>query len=101
MYFVIVFLSFTFDKRYKIFIFLHFILNLDFYCEMTSTNSTSTNVVIGVKTSCIQTALQAAKALKLSAPVERLFSFAGMIYRPHRRRLTPEHLELLVMLKNN
>ena len=66
MYFVIVFLSFTFDKIYKILFFLHLIFNHNFYCEMTSTHSTSTNVVIGVKMSCIQPALQAANALKLS-----------------------------------
>ena len=39
--------------------------------------------------------------LPSSTPVERLFSFAGMIYRPHRRRLTAQHLELLVVLKTN
>lgn len=39
--------------------------------------------------------------LPSSAPVERLFSFAGMVYRPHRRGLTPELLEKLVVLKNN
>ncbi|KAK9528211.1 hypothetical protein VZT92_014696 [Zoarces viviparus] len=35
------------------------------------------------------------------APVERLFSFAGIIFHPHRRRLTPEIFEKLVVLKGN
>jgi len=39
--------------------------------------------------------------LPSSAPVERLFSFAGIIFNPHRRRLTPEILEKLVVLKGN
>lgn len=39
--------------------------------------------------------------LPSSAPVEHLFSFAGMVYRPHRTSLTPEMLEKLVVLKNN
>lgn len=39
--------------------------------------------------------------LPSSAPVERLFSFAGLVNRPHRRSLTPEMLEKLVFLKNN
>ncbi|XP_063742614.1 uncharacterized protein LOC134866395 [Eleginops maclovinus] len=39
--------------------------------------------------------------LPSSAPVERLFSFAGLVNRPHRRSLTPDMLEKLVVLKNN
>ncbi|KAK9536052.1 hypothetical protein VZT92_005870 [Zoarces viviparus] len=35
------------------------------------------------------------------APVERLFSFAGIIFHPHRRRLTLEIFEKLVVLKGN
>jgi hypothetical protein len=36
-----------------------------------------------------------------SSPVERLFSFAGFIMRPHRSRLTRQHVERQVMLKCN
>jgi hypothetical protein len=36
-----------------------------------------------------------------SSPVERLFSFAGYIMRPHRSRLTREHVERQVLLKCN
>ena len=36
-----------------------------------------------------------------SSPVERMFSVCGYINRPHRARITPEHLEQLVLLKTN
>jgi hypothetical protein len=39
--------------------------------------------------------------LPSSAPVERLFSFAGMINSPNRRRLNDELFEMLVVLKQN
>lgn len=34
-----------------------------------------------------------------SSPVERLFSFSGYIFRPHRQRLSTTKLEKLTMLK--
>ena len=34
-----------------------------------------------------------------SSPVERLFSYAGYIFRPHRQALTTKKLEVLTMLK--
>jgi hypothetical protein len=34
-----------------------------------------------------------------SSPVERLFSYSGYIFRPHRQRLTTKKLEKLTMLK--
>jgi hypothetical protein len=34
-----------------------------------------------------------------SSPVERLFSYSGYIFRPHRQRLTTNKLEKLTMLK--
>ena len=34
-----------------------------------------------------------------SSPVERLFSFSGYIFRPHRQRLSTKKLEKLTMLK--
>lgn len=40
-------------------------------------------------------------ALPSSAPVERLFSFAGMVYAPKRSRLTDRRFEQLVLLKAN
>ena len=36
-----------------------------------------------------------------SAPVERVFSHGGIIFRPHRRRLTDDHLSQLIFLKCN
>ena len=36
-----------------------------------------------------------------SAPVERLFSHGGIIFRPHRRRLTDEHLSEMIFAKCN
>ena len=36
-----------------------------------------------------------------SAPVERLFSFAGMIVRPHRRCTSDKIFEQLLLLKHN
>ena len=36
-----------------------------------------------------------------SAPVERLFSFAGMIVRPHRRCMSDKIFEQLLLLKDN
>lgn len=39
--------------------------------------------------------------LPSSVPVERLFSFAGMVHAPKRTRLSNAHLEQLVLLKSN
>ena len=36
-----------------------------------------------------------------SAPVERLFSFAGMIVRPHRKFMSDKIFEQLLLLKHN
>ena len=36
-----------------------------------------------------------------SAPVERLFGHGGIIFRPHRRRLTDEHLSEMIFAKCN
>ena len=36
-----------------------------------------------------------------SGPVERLFSYAGYIIRPHRTRLSPKNLELTTILRCN
>ena len=36
-----------------------------------------------------------------SAPVERLFSHGGIIFRPHRRQLRSENLSKLMLLKAN
>jgi hypothetical protein len=40
-------------------------------------------------------------ALPLSVPVESLFSFAGMIVRPNRWRLSDNLFEKLLLLKEN
>ena len=39
--------------------------------------------------------------LPSSAPVERLFSFAGMVHSPKRTRLSDRNFEQLVLLKAN
>ena len=36
-----------------------------------------------------------------SSPVERVFSICGYINRPHRSRITPEHLEQIFLVKTN
>ena len=36
-----------------------------------------------------------------SAPVERVFSHGGIIFRPHRRRLNDHNLSQLIFLKCN
>ncbi len=36
-----------------------------------------------------------------SAPVERLFSYSGCIMRPHRSRLTAEHLNQTTLVRCN
>jgi hypothetical protein len=36
-----------------------------------------------------------------SAPVEGVFSFAGMIVRPHKRSMSDEFFEQLLLLKDN
>ena len=45
--------------------------------------------------------LHANTTVPLSAAVERLFSFAGMIFSPRRNRLSPETFRNLVLLKAN
>lgn len=39
--------------------------------------------------------------LPSSAPVERMFSYAGLVNAPRRSALTDEHFEELVLLKVN
>ena len=39
--------------------------------------------------------------LPTSAPVERHFSYGGIILSPKRRRLTDERFEMLALLKAN
>jgi hypothetical protein len=39
--------------------------------------------------------------LPCSAPVKRLFNFAGLITRPHRRKMCDKTLEHLLVLKEN
>ncbi len=36
-----------------------------------------------------------------SAPMERLFSYSGYIMRPHRSRLTAEHLNQTTLIRCN
>lgn len=36
-----------------------------------------------------------------SAPVERLFSYSGYIMRPHRAKLTSEHLKQATLMRCN
>ena len=36
-----------------------------------------------------------------SAPIERLFSFAGIITRPHRRKMSDKTCEERLLLKEN
>ncbi len=45
--------------------------------------------------------LQFNAVLPSSAPVERLFSFAGIIARPHRRKMSDKTFEQLLVLKEN
>lgn len=39
-------------------------------------------------------------SLPSSAPVEKLFSYGGMIMRPHRRKMSDDVFEQLVLLKS-
>ena len=45
--------------------------------------------------------MQCNVVLPSSAPVERLFSFAGIIIRPHRRKMADNTFEQLLLLKEN
>ena len=57
-----------------------------------------------VRISMADLALLAALVLSVpasSAPVERLFSHRGLIFRPHPRRLPDEHLTEMIFAKRN
>lgn len=67
------------------------------YLRDTASSLTSLNLYPDMK----KTFIRYNTTLPSSAPVERLFSFAGMIHSPKRSRLSDNLFEQLVLLKGN
>ena len=84
-----------------------FLINKEYtdYCSMPYDDEIDLKefwVLYRLKFPCLfQLALKFLSIPASSGPVERLFSYAGYIIRPHRARLTPKNLEATTMLRCN
>ena len=82
-----------------------FIKEIDQYIELDYNTELEVGAFWNLKSNQFpglrQMAMKFLSAPASSGPVERLFSFAGYINRPHRSKMTEQHLEESTFLRTN